>query len=213
MFQEYNILVDQGRQPPEVGSVNDRVTLLTKEALIRHLNTLLAIICLLRDASDIALDRFSVHPVEHFFGLLRRITHDVNTFNQMVKATANLRLMNDGIEILSKEGDPDRRRIPTHMNMAAVKIRKAQMDQHDSSWFTTRIEDPKAVAEVCLPACRDSEDIDRNYRVEFNEFSGYIEQLALFIRTGNLANEGDCIFAATSGSRIMDMNMTHSVKA
>jgi hypothetical protein len=44
MFQQYKILADQGRQPPEVGSVNDRVTLLTKEALIQDLNTLLAII-------------------------------------------------------------------------------------------------------------------------------------------------------------------------
>jgi hypothetical protein len=52
-----------------------------EEALIRHLNALLAIIWLLRDASDIALDRLSTHPVENFFGLLRRIIHDVNMFN------------------------------------------------------------------------------------------------------------------------------------
>jgi hypothetical protein len=45
--------------------------------------------------------------VENSFGLLRRIIHDVNTFNQMLKTTANLRLMNEGMEILSKEGDPD----------------------------------------------------------------------------------------------------------
>jgi hypothetical protein len=40
----------------------------------------------------------------------------MNTFNQMLKATANLRLMNEGSEIFSKEGDPDVRRIPIHMN-------------------------------------------------------------------------------------------------
>jgi hypothetical protein len=54
-----------------------------------------------RDASDIALDRLSTHHVENFFDLLRRIIHDVNTSNQMLKATVNLRLMNEGIEILS----------------------------------------------------------------------------------------------------------------
>jgi hypothetical protein len=117
---------------------------LTKEALIRHLNTLLVIIWLLRDASDIAFDRLSTHLVDNFFGLLRRIIHDVNTFNQMFNGTANLSLMNEGIEILLKEGDPDVRRIPTCMNMASVKIRKAQMDQPDSSWFTARTEDPRA---------------------------------------------------------------------
>jgi hypothetical protein len=44
----------------------------------------------------------------------------------MLKATVNLRLMNEGIKILSKEGDPDVRRIPTRMNMAGMKIRKAK---------------------------------------------------------------------------------------
>jgi hypothetical protein len=47
MFQEHKILADQGRQPSEVGSVNDWATLLKKEALIWYLNTLLAIIWLL----------------------------------------------------------------------------------------------------------------------------------------------------------------------
>jgi hypothetical protein len=168
---------------------------------------------LLRDASDIALDRLSTHPVENFCGLLRRIIHDVNTFNQMLKATANLCLINEGLKILSKEGDPDVRRIPTRMNMAGVKIRKAQMDQHNSSWFIARIESPKAVAEVYLRACHHSKDIDQNDRLEFGQFSGYIKQLALSVRTSNLANEANCIFAATARSRIMGMNLAHSVKA
>jgi hypothetical protein len=81
MFQKYKIRADQGRQPPEGGSVNDRVTLLTKEAATRHLNTLLVIIRLLRDASDIALDHSSKHPVENLYDLLSMIFHDVNTFN------------------------------------------------------------------------------------------------------------------------------------
>jgi hypothetical protein len=82
--------------------------------------------------------------------LLRRIIHNVNTFNQMLKAMVTLRLMNEWLEILSKEEDPDVRRIPTHMNMAGVKIKKAQIDQQNSSWFTAHIEDSKAVADVCL---------------------------------------------------------------
>jgi hypothetical protein len=124
MFQECKIVADQGRHPLEVGNVNDRATFLTKEPLIRHLNTLLAIIWLSRDACNIAPDRLSTYPVENFFGLLRRIIHDVDTLNQMLKATDNLHLMNEGIEILLKEGDPDVRRIPARMNIAGVKIRK-----------------------------------------------------------------------------------------
>jgi hypothetical protein len=34
MFQEQTILADQNHQPPDIGSANDRVTLLRKEALI-----------------------------------------------------------------------------------------------------------------------------------------------------------------------------------
>jgi hypothetical protein len=155
----------------------------------------------------------STYPVENFFGLLRRIIHDVKTFNQMLKATANLRLMNKGIEALSKEGDPDVRRIPTRMNMAGVKVREAQMEEEDLSWLRIRIEDPKAMAVVCLRACRHSTDIDQTNRLKFNEFSGYIDEMAGFVRISNPANEGTHTFAATSGSRILNMNMTHSAKA
>jgi hypothetical protein len=86
---------------------------------------------LLQDASDIAFDRLSRHPVKNFYGLLRRIIHDVNTFNQTLKAMPNMLLMNEGIEILSQEGDPNVQRISTRMDMAGVKIRKIQMDQQD----------------------------------------------------------------------------------
>jgi hypothetical protein len=168
---------------------------------------------LLPDASDIALDYLSTHPVENLFGLLRRILHDVNMFNQILKTTADLRLMNEWIELLSKEGDPDVPRISTRMNMSGLKIRDAQMDQHNSSWFTASTEDSKALADVYLRGCRHREDIDRNDRLELDEFSAYIEQLTLFARTRNLANEENCTFAATSGSRIIDISMTHSTKA
>jgi hypothetical protein len=65
----------------------------------------------------------------------------------MLEATAHLRLLNEGIETLSTEGDPDVQRIPTHMNMVRVKLREAQMDQEDSSWLTTRIEDPNTMTD------------------------------------------------------------------
>jgi hypothetical protein len=100
MFQEPKILADQHQQPPEIGNTNDEVTLLTTEAMIRYLNTRLAIIWSLRVVFDLSLDRLSTHHVEKFFVLLRRIIHDLNTFHQRLKTTANLRLMNEGIETL-----------------------------------------------------------------------------------------------------------------
>jgi hypothetical protein len=128
MFHEYKVLADQHQRPPEIGNANDEVTLLTTEALIRYLNILLAVIWLLRDVSELVLDRLSIHPVENFFSLLRRTIQDVNTFRSMLMATANLRLMNEGIETLSKEADSDIQKIPTRINMAGVKLREAQID-------------------------------------------------------------------------------------
>jgi hypothetical protein len=94
---------DQYQRPQDIGNANDEITLLTTEALIQYLNTLLAMFWLLRDVSDLGLDRLSTHPVEHFFSLLRRIIHDVNTFHQTLRAAVNLRLTNKGIETLSRE--------------------------------------------------------------------------------------------------------------
>jgi hypothetical protein len=45
---------------------------------------------------------------------------------------------------------PDVQKIPSHMNMAGVKLREAQVDQEDSSWLTNRIKDPIVMAIVCL---------------------------------------------------------------
>jgi hypothetical protein len=111
--------------------------------------------------------------------------------------------MNKGIETLSKEGDSDVGRISTRMNMAGVKRREAQTGKKDLPWLKIRIEDPKAMAVVCLRACSPSTDIDQTN----------IDQLAGFARTSNVAKEGTCTFTATTMSRKMDMNMADSAKA
>jgi hypothetical protein len=80
-FQERKILTDQNQQRREIGNTNDRPSILTKNALILYPNTLLAVISLLRDASDLALDRRLTYPIENLSGLLRMIIHAVNLFN------------------------------------------------------------------------------------------------------------------------------------
>jgi hypothetical protein len=68
----------------------------------------------------------------------------------MLKVTANLHFPNYGIEILSKERDPDLQRSPSRMNIAGAKIREAHLEQEDSVSLKTRVKDPKAMAVVCL---------------------------------------------------------------
>jgi hypothetical protein len=169
------VLADQHQRPSEIGNVNDEVKLGTTEALIRYLNTLLVIIWSFRDVSDLALDRVVIHSVENFFGLLRRIIHDINTCNQILKVTTDLWLMSEGIETLSKKGNPDVQRIPTRINMAGVKLREAQVDQKESSWLTTRIEDPNTMAIASLRACCQSADINQTSELKFNGFSEGID--------------------------------------
>jgi hypothetical protein len=93
----------------------------------------------------------------------------------MLKPIANMPLMNEGIETLSKEGGPDVRRIPTRMNMAGVKVREAQMEEEDLSSLKIRIEDPNVMTVVCLRACRHRTDIDPTNQLKFNEFSEYLD--------------------------------------
>jgi hypothetical protein len=121
--------------------------------------------------------------------------------------------MNERIETLSKKGDTDVRKIPTGMNMTGMKIKEIQIYQQEALWLKTGIEYPKILEVVCPRACCHSEDINQTDRLRINDSSGYIDQLARFVRTSNLANEVNCTFAVTSGSRIMDMNRADSAKA
>jgi hypothetical protein len=43
IFQEYNVRLDQRQRPPEAGNATDQAALLTTQAVIQHLNTLMGI--------------------------------------------------------------------------------------------------------------------------------------------------------------------------
>jgi hypothetical protein len=81
MFQEYKVLAGESQRPPKIGKANDEATFLTTEVLIWHLNTLRAIIWLLRAAPNLAIDRLSTHPAANSFRLFTRIIDDVHMFN------------------------------------------------------------------------------------------------------------------------------------
>jgi hypothetical protein len=44
---------------------------------------------------DISLDRISTHPLENFFGLLRRLLHDFNAFDELRHAAAQNLIINE----------------------------------------------------------------------------------------------------------------------
>jgi hypothetical protein len=76
-------------RPPEQGSQGLRVTPLKWITLIRVMATTIAIVTALHKIlCDIPLDRIGTHPLENFFGLLRRLLHDCNMFAELLRAMA-----------------------------------------------------------------------------------------------------------------------------
>jgi hypothetical protein len=57
------------------------------------LNMILLVIASLRQFLEIALDRLGTHPCENYFRYLRRVVHDMNSYDQMLKAVAKTKLV------------------------------------------------------------------------------------------------------------------------
>jgi hypothetical protein len=69
---------------------------------------------------DIALDRLSSHLLENFFGFLRCSVHDVNTFRQMLMATAKSTIVKAQKKLHLTD------RISKRANNSGVKIYKSE---------------------------------------------------------------------------------------
>jgi hypothetical protein len=106
------------------GKRGDTVTLLSERTAIRILNTVLVLLCVGDRVDDIALGRLSSHPVENFFGFVRRSVHDVNTFVQMLTATARSTIVKQGWRGLGLVGH-----VRTRISNSGVK-----MFQGEASW-------------------------------------------------------------------------------
>jgi hypothetical protein len=77
----------QGLRPQ--GPPGSQVALLKWITLIRGMSTIAALICALNQFDfDLPLDRLSTHPLENFFGLLRRLVHDCNMFHDVLHPVA-----------------------------------------------------------------------------------------------------------------------------
>jgi hypothetical protein len=95
---------------PERSKQGDPVVPLHEKTGIRILNLILILLHTLETFDDIALSHLSSHPVENFFGYLRRSVHDVNTFTQMLTATAKSGVVREGYKRL-RTGDQIRRSV------------------------------------------------------------------------------------------------------
>jgi hypothetical protein len=74
--------------------------------LLRCMNAVIALIyALVAVDVDLPLDRISTHPLENFFGLLRRILHDCNTFDELLHAAARNTVVDEVFQQLDVRRD------------------------------------------------------------------------------------------------------------
>jgi hypothetical protein len=85
----YTDLSVRPRYLNEQGPKGSKVLPLKRITLIRVMATIAGLLYTLHDLDgDIPLDRLSTHPLENFFGLLRRLLHDCNKFDELLRAAA-----------------------------------------------------------------------------------------------------------------------------
>jgi hypothetical protein len=92
----YHEIVENPRCLKEQGRAGDRVWPFKRITLLRVMGTIVAVIhALVILDCDVPLDRISTHPLENFFGLLRRLLHDCNRFDEFLHATARNAIVNE----------------------------------------------------------------------------------------------------------------------
>jgi hypothetical protein len=80
----------------EQGKAGIRVLPLKRITLLRVMATVAGVLyALVVIDGDIPLDRISTHPLENIFGLLRRLLHDCNTFEELLRGAARNSIVNE----------------------------------------------------------------------------------------------------------------------
>jgi hypothetical protein len=192
----------------KTGERGDFVMSLQEEAGIRILNTIIVFPCSLEKFEDIALDRLSSHPLENVFGFRRHSVHDVNTFRQMLIATAKSTIVK-AAQKKTRFGD----RIPKRANNSGVKIYKSEETSSRSEQKIIHFTLPETVTDLSAMAsillhhgASDALLIRSTFPRESQRFSPYFDSRAsLYAVTtmNNTRNEPNIRFITTSGQRIM----------
>jgi hypothetical protein len=81
--------------------IKDCVRPFLEITLLRGMNTVIGLLySLLNIDEDIPLDRIGTHPLENFFGLMRRVLHDCNRFDEFIHGVARTIVIDKAFEEL-----------------------------------------------------------------------------------------------------------------
>jgi hypothetical protein len=140
------------------------------------LKTILLLLASLRQFPEIALDRLDTHPCENYFEYLRRVVHDMNSYDQMLKAVGKTKAVKKGIVHINNDDH-----ISTRLNTGGVKLsenRHLRMAQSELNLLLTS--DPYNCAKTCTTViCRNesSQEAQCHFLTVINP---YIQELAEF---------------------------------
>jgi hypothetical protein len=115
---------ENGHYLGETGPEGTQVVPYRSICLMRSMSTIIGILSALRLVpDDIPLDRISTHPLENFFGLLRRLLHDCNSYDELLHGAARNAIVN---EIYQELGHP--RDICGRENAAGIVSTEGQVE-------------------------------------------------------------------------------------
>ena len=132
--------------------IKDAEFLFRNQTFVMHaMNSLVITYCLINTFDDLCLNRISSHPLENFFGQMRILCRDFDSFENFlrcsVKAYMNINLMNNF------NYNPS---IKKRINAAGIKITK---DSGDMNFYELNCLSEKAALRCFLLANMNVEDI------------------------------------------------------
>jgi hypothetical protein len=205
------ILVDRGKR-------GDTVTPLQERTATQILHTVLTLLDVCDRVSDIAVGRLSSHPVENFFGVLRRSVHDAKALTQIVTATAGSTIVTWRWRRL---GLVDH--IHTRIGNSSVKIFQgeasdpAAMARVTSVALPEPIADPRLLACILLGHCAFDESLIESPILHGSGgFLMYVEYLTAMYNVttvSNIRNEPSIRVISISGRRPISLLRDHNLNA
>jgi hypothetical protein len=185
------------------------LTLYTTQWMVRFMDTSLLFIFSLQKYEQIALDRESSHPLENFFGSVRKDSHDVNTPEQMESTIAHTDLVKEAMNILQLD-----EHVPGRANLAGVRL--TDTTQEDESMYNIALGTeiaPERIAMSCLRAAQYPEsELSAEDQLAYGEFRQFMLFLQKAADESRINTEIDQRFNVGSASRIINLITGHGAR-
>jgi hypothetical protein len=184
---------------------NRLITIFTSQWCLRFMDTVLALIVAVEEYDEVALDRVSTHPLENFFGLVRKDANDINTPDEMERTIAHTDIVKEAHRDLGIE-EPVRKRV----NVGGVHV-----DSRHPHAKVFEVEMPEGldharIAEICLKAVHAQHGLlSEEEQCGFLQVCEYLKALAHAAAASATDKEINHRIIAGSGGQIRTHLVSH----